>query len=156
LLLVDMGAEVNGYAADMTRCRAIDGVMSKRQFEVYDQVVALIQVASDFIRPGKSLQDLNQYMRAPLAECLAMLGLINGDEQRSFIKNKDFMPHGFSHFLGMDVHDYGDKYQPLEAGMVVTCEPGIYIVAEGLGIRLENDLLITETGNENLLANFEL
>lgn len=153
VVLVDFGCELNGYAADMTRCKAADGVMNKRQFQVYDQVLNLYQTARQKIKPGITLHEINEHIKPYLLEAILQLGL-ETEANEKFIKK--YMPHGVSHFLGGDVHDYGDRYTLLKPGMIVTCEPGLYIHNEAMGIRLENDLLITEHGNEDLMKGYDL
>ncbi len=155
LVLVDFGAELNGYSADMTRCTAANGVMTKRQFEVYDQVLSIFAEARKLIKPGISIQNLNDSLEEICWQSLAQLGLGKKENDKKSILKK-YIPHGISHFLGMDVHDYGDKHTILAPGMVITCEPGIYIYEEGLGIRLENDLLITQGGNEDLMDGIDM
>lgn len=155
LVLVDFGAELNGYAADMTRCKAADGVMTKRQFAVYDQVLSIFSEAKKIIKPGITIQEINDAMIEVSWQSLSQLTLGTTERDKKTIVRK-YMPHGISHFLGMDVHDYGDKYTVLAPGMVITCEPGIYIHDEGIGVRLENDLLITENGNEDLMDGIDM
>jgi Xaa-Pro aminopeptidase len=141
----------------MTRCKAVDGTMNTRQFLVYDQVLQLHQIARAKMKPGATIASINDELSTHIAEALLQLGLIKkSDLETNHDIIKKFMPHGVAHFLGMDVHDYGDRYVPLSPGMVITCEPGIYIPQEGIGIRLENDVLITEDGHEDLMENYEL
>jgi Xaa-Pro aminopeptidase len=155
LVLIDFGAELNGYAADMTRCKAADGVMNKRQFAIYDQVLNIFSEARKIIKPGITIQDINDKMNEIVWQSLTQLGLSTTEKDKKTIVRK-YMPHGISHFLGMDVHDYGDKYTVLAPDMIITCEPGIYIQEEGIGIRLENDLLITDEGNEDLMDGIDM
>ena len=155
LVLVDFGAELNGYAADMTRCKAADGIMSTRHFAVYDQVLSIFTEAKKIIKPGITIQDINDNLLEVIWQSILELGLgTNANDKKNSVRK--YMPHGVSHFLGMDVHDYGDKHTVLVPGMVITCEPGIYINEEGIGIRLENDLLITEGGNEDLMEGIDM
>lgn len=156
LILVDFGAELNGYCADMTRCKAVDGTMNTRQFAVYDQVVNLFQQARLLMKPGARIHEINEKIQLWASDAISQLGLVSTAEahDKKFIRK--YLPHGVSHFLGLDVHDYGDRYLTLAPGMVLTCEPGLYIREEGIGIRLENDILITETGNEDLMADYEI
>ena len=155
-ILVDFGAEIDGYAADMTRCKAIDGSMSIRQFAIYDQVLSLFNFARNIIKPGITIDAINQQLGVEVTQSLLQLEVITKKDAEDKNFYKKYLPHGVSHFLGMDVHDYGDRYTVLEPGMVITCEPGLYIKEEGIGIRLENDLLITKNGNEDLMSEFEL
>ncbi len=156
LILVDFGAELNGYSADMTRCQAVDGTMNARQFAVYDQVVNLFQQARLLLKPGARIQEINEKIQLWASDAISQLGLVSAGEARDKKFIRKYLPHGVSHFLGLDVHDYGDRFLALEPGMVLTCEPGLYIREEGIGIRLENDILITETGNEDLMADYEI
>lgn len=154
LILIDFGAEVDGYAADMTRCIAADGSMTKRQFEIYDQVLTLYTEARKIIKPGITLHELQDKMQDFIWQSILELQLTSNSSDKKNIKK--YLPHGISHFLGMEVHDYGDKHIPLAPNMIITCEPGLYVESEGIGIRLENDLLITKDGNEDLGAAYEL
>lgn len=156
LILIDFGAELNGYSADMTRCQAVDGIMNSRQFAVYDQVVNLFHQARLLMKPGITIHEINEKMNLWVADAIAQLGLVSVEQAKDQSIIKKYLPHGVSHFLGLDVHDYGDRYIALEPGMVLTCEPGLYIREEGLGIRLENDILITEVGYEDMMDKFEL
>ncbi len=157
MILVDFGAEVNGYAADMTRCKAVDGTMSIRQFAVYDQVLHLVQITKSFMRSGITIAEINAKLLPFASEALLQLGVVKRsdlDHNKEIVKK--YLPHGVSHFLGLDVHDYGDRYTLLEPGMIITCEPGLYIPEEGIGIRLENDILITQDGHTDLMESYEL
>lgn len=156
LLLVDFGAELNGYSADMTRCQAVDGTMNPRQFAIYDQVVNLFHQARLLMKPGITIHEINEKMNLWVADAIAQLGLVSLEQAKDKSIIKKYLPHGVSHFLGLDVHDYGDRYVALEPGMVLTCEPGLYIREEGIGIRLENDILIKKDHGEDLMAGFEI
>ncbi|MEP7322670.1 MAG: aminopeptidase P family protein [Saprospiraceae bacterium] len=156
ILLIDFGAELNGYAADMTRCMAVDGTMNSRQFKVYDTVLNLFIIARGLMKPGITLDEINGRMGPEVTQSLLELEVITIEESKDKNFYKKYLPHGISHFLGMDVHDYGDRYTPLAPGMIITCEPGIYIKEERIGIRLENDILITDIGNDDLMKEFEL
>jgi Xaa-Pro aminopeptidase len=112
------------------------------------------------LRPGTLFDDYNKEVGLAMEEELIKLGLLDAAEVRnqspeSPLYKKYFM-HGTSHYLGLDVHDVGYRYARMKAGMVFTCEPGIYIPEEGIGIRLENDILLTEDGNIDLMANIPL
>ena len=156
LILVDFGAELNGYAADMTRCKAIDGTMNKRQFEVYDQVLSVFLNVKQVVKAGLTIAELNDIAEEKMGESLLQLGLVPSSEIAEKQKIKKYFPHGVAHFLGMDVHDYGDRYTEPQPGIIITCEPGIYITEESIGIRLENDLLITTEGCIDLMEEYEL
>ncbi len=156
LLLLDFGAEYGGYAADLTRTIPVSGQFTERQAAVYDAVLRVQKFAISRLVPGTIIPEYQKEVGQKIEEELIALGLLNAEEvaQQDPEKPlyKKYFMHGTSHFLGLDVHDVGDFLRPLEAGMVVTCEPGIYIREEGIGIRIENDILITATGNEDLMA----
>lgn len=154
LVLIDFGAEYANYAADVTRTVPVSGKFSKRQKEVYNAVLKIQKAAIQMLKPGNSLEVLQEKVAKLVEAELIHLGVL----KRSDIKNqpkdsplyKKFFPHGTSHHLGLDVHDYGDKYRKFEPGMVFTCEPGIYIRDESIGVRIENDILITRKGPVDL------
>ena len=143
LLLLDVGAEVAGYAADISRTYSLNGQPTKRQKQVYEAVLEVQQYAYTLLKPGAVVRDNEQKIEQFIGEKLRSLGLIKNVEHEEV---RRFFPHATSHHLGIDVHDIGDYDRPLEPGMVLTVEPGIYIQEEGLGVRLEDDILITETG----------
>lgn len=144
VVVMDIGAEFGYYSADVTRTIPISGRFSPRQRALYDLVLGSQQAAIDSVRPGITIMQLQQiasnYMRDHSGDLCAP-----GPCTRYFI-------HGLSHWLGMDVHDGGDYSAKLAPGMVLTVEPGIYIPAEKIGIRIEDDILVTATGHENLSA----
>lgn len=146
LLLVDVGAEHSNYAADITRTYAV-GEPTRRQRQVYDAVLAVWQFAIDQLKPGVLLRDYEESVQQLMGEKLRELGLIKLIDQDTV---RRYYPHATSHFLGLDVHDVADYERLLEPGMVLTVEPGIYIHEEGLGIRIEDDVLITAQGNKIL------
>ncbi len=157
LLLMDFGAEYNNYAADLTRTIPVNGKFSQRQLDVYQAVLDVQrQMISEYIKPGVTINELNDKSRELIAEKLVDLDLIKPEEKQDESKVKEYYPHGLSHFMGLDVHDVGTKDTELEPGMVITVEPGIYIDQEGLGIRLENDVLITAEGCEDLMKDIPL
>lgn len=143
LLLLDVGAKVSGYAADISRTWALSKP-NDRQRSVYEAAVRLQEAAFDMLGPGVLLKDYQQKMEELAARELKKLGVRPGR-----------YPHGFSHFLGLDVHDAGDYQSPLKAGSVITVEPGIYLPDEGIGVRIEDDVLITDTGIRNLSAGID-
>lgn len=147
LLVVDVGAEVENYSADITRTYMPKGVASKRQKDVYAAVVAVQDFALGLVKPGTYIKANEQLIENFMGEKLRELGLIKTISSQAV---RQFFPHSTSHFLGLDVHDVGDYSQPLAPGMVITVEPGIYIAAEGLGIRIEDDVLVTRQGNKVL------
>jgi Xaa-Pro aminopeptidase len=137
---------VENYAADITRTYAL-GVPSKRQQQVSEAVQDVQKFALKLLKPGTSLRDYEQKVEELMGEKLLELGLIKTAEQRNI---RRYYPHSTSHFLGLDVHDVGNYEQPLAAGMVLTVEPGIYIPEEKIGVRIEDDVLITKNGVEVL------
>ncbi len=148
LLLLDFGAEYANYASDLTRTIPVNGRFSKRQRSIYDAVLRVQRAAIERLQPGTLLEEYHQEVGDLMEGELLNLGLID----KTDIKNQDpdrpaykkYFMHGTSHHLGLDVHDNGSRYAPIQAGMVFTCEPAIYIPEENLGIRLENDILVTD------------
>ena len=145
LLLLDVGALYNNYSADISRTFPIAKSFTKRQKEVYEEVLQVQKTIINTVEPGITLKDLNQKTVELLTEALFRLKLI---KDKSEVRN--YYMHGVSHFLGMDTHDvfWGDTI--LEPGNVITVEPGLYIEKEEIGIRIEDDILVTESGGENL------
>ncbi len=144
MVVMDIGAEFGYYSADVTRTIPISGRFTPRQRDIYNLVLGAQQAAIDSVRPGMTISQLQQiasdYMREHSGDLCAP-----GPCNRYFI-------HGLSHWLGMDVHDVGNYAAKLAPGMVLTVEPGIYIPGEALGVRIEDDILVTATGSENLSA----
>lgn len=155
VILIDTGAEYANYKADITRVFPVNGKFSHRQREVYEAVLWVLKESEKLIMVGNTLEKLKVQCNAIMLEALQKLGLIIAEVEKEKQISKYF-PHGVSHFLGLDVHDVGTKQEIFREGMVLTCEPGIYIEEEGLGIRLENDILITENGNENLSVSIPI
>lgn len=166
LVLIDAGAELDGYAGDITRTFPVNGKFSKEQREIYDIVLQSINTALELYRPGTSIHEVTRQIVRIKTEGLVKLGILQGDVEQ-LIENKAYHPffmHGLSHWLGLDVHDVGfygvERDRILEPGMVLTIEPGLYIAPDadvppqyrGIGVRIEDDILITEDGNENLTA----
>lgn len=146
--LIDLGACAGPYyCADITRTVAVKP--SKRAQTVYAAVLAIQQFAIDYLKPGVLIKDYEMAVNQFMGEKLRELGLIRIIDQESA---RQFYPHGTSHFLGLDVHDVGDYTKPLKPGIVLTVEPGIYIKDESIGIRIEDDILITAKGNRVLSA----
>jgi Xaa-Pro aminopeptidase len=130
LVVVDIGAEYSGYAGDVTRTYPVSGKFTPRQREIYQIVLDAQKEALAKVKPGSTIQEIH---RAAFA----------------YIQSKgyaDEFPHGTSHYIGLYVHDVGNLRQPLEPGMTLTVEPGIYIDREELGVRIEDDVVVTETG----------
>lgn len=146
LVIIDTGAEVEHYAADITRTVSLD-TPSRRQQAVHAAVVDVQDFALSLLGPGTVLKEYEEQVQHYMGEKLRELGLIKTINHTSVRK---FYPHGTSHFIGLNVHDAGDYERPLEPGSVVSCEPGIYIQKEGIGIRIEDDVLITRSGHKVL------
>jgi Xaa-Pro aminopeptidase len=144
LVVVDIGSEWGYYAADVTRTYPVSGKFTPRQRAIYDLVLATQQVGIDSVRVGMTIGRLNQIAREYMKAHSGTL-CDGGDCTKYFV-------HGLSHWLGMDVHDVGDYNAPFAPGMILTVEPGIYLAAEALGVRIEDDVLVTATGHEVLSA----
>ena len=142
LIVLDVGASVSGYAADLTRVLA-SSKPTQRQKDIFAAVKETQSFAMDLLKPGTQLRAYEAKVAKFLGTKLKQLGLISNLKEASI---RDYYPHATSHFLGLNVHDVGDYQQPLRPGMVMTVEPGIYIPQEGIGVRLEDDVLITDTG----------
>jgi Xaa-Pro aminopeptidase len=157
LVLIDFGAEYANYAADVTRTVPVSGRFSKRQKEVYNAVLNVHKAAIGMLIPGKTLDEYTREVSKVMETELIGLGLLDAGEVKKQSEDKPlykkYFPHGTSHHLGLDVHDFGDKYRRFEPGMMLTCEPGIYIRDEAIGIRIENDILITENEPVDLTAD---
>jgi Xaa-Pro aminopeptidase len=154
LVLIDFGAEYANYAADLTRTVPVSGRFSKRQKDVYNAVLKVQKAAIKLLKPGKTIDDFSREVGKVMEAELIRLKLLKAAEVRKQSADqplyKKYFPHGTSHHLGLDVHDYGNRYRKFEPGMVFTCEPGIYISDEGIGVRIENDILITKEGPVDL------
>lgn len=157
VLLMDFGADYANYAADLTRTIPVNGSFTERQADVYNAVLRIKNEATQMLRPGITLNDYNEEVAKIVESELISLGLLDKKEVANQDKKKPlykkYFMHGTSHFLGLDVHDVGHRYRPIEAGMVFTCEPGIYIKEENLGIRIENDILVTDDKPIDLMEN---
>ena len=160
VILMDVGAEYANYASDMTRCIPVSGRFTKRQKDVYNAVLSVMKQATSMLKTGVLLGEYHKEVGLIMQSELLDLGLIDQhDIDKQNPKNpayRKYFMHGTSHFLGLDVHDVGHFDQPIKEGMVFTCEPGIYILEENLGIRLENDLVITKDKPFDLMANIPL
>lgn len=160
VVLMDFGAEYANYASDMTRCIPVSGKFTPRQKEVYNAVLRVMKAATKLLVPGKFLNEYHIEVGKLMEKELLLLGLISdkdiANQSADNLAYKKYFMHGTSHYLGLDVHDVGSWTEPIEAGMVFTCEPGIYIPEENLGIRLENDILITDFGPKDLMGNIPL
>ena len=161
VILLDVGAEYANYASDLTRCIPVNGRFTARQKAVYNAVLHVKNEAQKLLVPGTMMNDYHKEVGAIMEAELIKLKLIDQTD----IKNqnpdwpayKKYFMHGTSHFIGLDTHDVGLWNEPIKAGMVFTCEPGIYIPAEGLGIRLEDDIVIQEKGEPfNLMRDIPI
>lgn len=170
LLLVDAGCEYKGYASDITRTFPVNGKYTEAQREIYDVVLETQKSCVDMVRPGVRLEDLKTHSIEMLTEGMVRLGLLKGDPKKLIEEKKylQFYMHNLGHFLGIDVHDAGRYYfkgesRPAEPGMVMTIEPGLYVSPDtsripdgynkdipakylGIGVRIEDDVLVTEDG----------
>jgi Xaa-Pro aminopeptidase len=161
VILLDVGAEYANYSSDLTRCIPVNGRFTARQKAVYNSVLNVKKQAEQLLVPGTIMAEYHKEVGKFMEAELLQLGLIDQTD----IKNqnpewpayKKYFMHGTSHFLGLDTHDVGIWSEPIQAGMVFTCEPGIYIPEEGLGIRLEDDLVVNSTGSPfNLMKDIPL
>ncbi|WP_215845680.1 Xaa-Pro aminopeptidase [Candidatus Pantoea bituminis] len=165
LVLIDAGCEFHGYAGDITRTFPVNGKFNQPQREIYDIVLASLYTALSLFRPGISIREVNDEVVRIMITGLVELGVLQGEVDALIAEDahRQFYMHGLSHWMGLDVHDVGHYGTPsrdriLEPGMVLTIEPGLYIAPDadvpaeyrGIGIRIEDDIVITETGNENL------
>jgi Xaa-Pro aminopeptidase len=160
VLLMDVAAEYANYASDLTRTIPVSGRFSDRQRAVYNAVLRVMREAKQMLVVGNNWIDYHKEVGKIMESELIGLGLLDKHEVAKQAPEqplyKKYFMHGTSHHLGLDVHDYGNIYRTFEAGMVFTCEPGIYIPEEGFGIRLENDIVITPTGNIDLMESIPI
>ena len=148
LVLLDVGAAYNNYSADISRTFPVSGKFTDRQKEVYTEVLSIQKQIIEMIKPGVTFLELNTETNKLISASLKKLGLINEDNEF-----KKYYMHSFGHHLGLETHDVSDRDMPLTAGCVITVEPGIYIKEENIGIRIEDDILVTEDGYKNLSAS---
>ena len=168
LVLIDAGAEFKGYAGDITRTFPVNGTFSEHQAKLYQLVLDIQVAAINQVKPGIALADINKLVVEKLVDGLLVFGILKGDREKLIEDEsyKAFYMHGIGHYLGLDVHDvgsYGTLEQPrlLEAGMAITIEPGLYVGLDadvddcwkGIGVRIEDDLLVTEFGAQVLSAD---
>jgi len=148
LLLMDFGAEYANYAADITRTVPVNGTFTPRQKQVYQAVLAIYKETIRLFKPGMTIHKINDYVFKRMDEELIKLGLYTEIDVKNQPKEKPlfkkYFMHNTSHFIGLDVHDVGQREVVFQAGMVLSCEPGIYIAEEGIGIRLETDVVVGE------------
>lgn len=158
LTLLDFGCEINGYASDLSRTIPNNGRFSARQLKVYNKVLNVLNKVSSQMKPGTTIKELNSLANTLMEESLVDLKLLSINDlknKKEISPCKKYFPHGISHFIGLDVHDCGDTDTILQSGMVLSCEPGIYIPEENMGIRLENDILVAEKPI-NLMENIAI
>jgi Xaa-Pro aminopeptidase len=157
VILFDFAAEYANYNGDMSRSVPVNGNFTKWQKDVYNAVLRVMRAATKLIVAGAIWNDYHDEVGKIMTSELMGLGLLSKhDVEKQDPKMplyKKYFMHGTSHHLGLDVHDFASRYKPFEAGNILTCEPGIYIPEEGLGIRIENDILITSDGNIDLMAD---
>jgi Xaa-Pro aminopeptidase len=160
IILLDVAAEYGNYASDLTRSLPVNGKFTKRQKEVYNAVLRVMKAATKMLTVGNTIPEYHKAVGQLMEKELVDLGLLSLNDintvGNSLPAYKKYFMHGTSHFLGLDVHDVGDYNRKLEEGMVFTCEPGIYIPQENLGIRLENNILVTANGPIDLMANIPI
>jgi Xaa-Pro aminopeptidase len=161
VILLDVGAEYANYSSDLTRCLPVNGKFTDRQRQVYNAVLHVKTEAEKLLVPGTMMVEYHKEVGKLMEAQLLGLGLIDltdiKNQNPDWPAYKKYFMHGTSHFLGLDTHDVGLWNEPIKAGMVFTCEPGIYIPEEGLGIRLEDDLVVMENGAPfNLMKNIPL
>jgi len=159
IVLMDFGAEYSNYCSDLTRCFPVSGRFSDRQRHVYNSVLSVMNSAKKMLSPGINLKEyeinVGKLMEKELVD-LQLISLKDIKNQKDLPAYKKYYMHGTSHHIGLDVHDVSGSNQPLQPGMVLTCEPGIYIPEEGLGIRLENDIVIGHSKNIDLMSKIPI
>lgn len=160
LILMDFGSDYANYISDLTRCIPVNGKFSPRQKDVYNAVLRVMRQATAMLTVGNTFAAYNKAVGAIMEQELISLGLLRAEDvakqDPAAPLYKRYFMHGTSHFLGIDVHDVGDYNTPFRAGNCFSCEPGIYIPEEGLGIRIENNILITDNGPVDLMANIPI
>ena len=167
LLLVDAGCEYEMYASDITRTFPVSGKFSDEQLKIYEIVLEAMNAAIDQVKPGNDIMQPQEISERVITEGLIRIGLLEGDPEELYKSGafKEFYMHKIGHWLGLDVHDAGDymegdEYMKFKPGMITTIEPGIYISSsmdvddkwKGIGVRIEDDILVTKDGNENLTS----
>jgi Xaa-Pro aminopeptidase len=160
LMLMDFGAEYGGYNADLTRTLPVNGKFNKRQKEVYNVCLHLHNYAKSLLKPGVILNEYHVLVGKEADIQFQKIGLLSKSDVKNATPENPaywkYLFHGISHHLGIDVHDLGTRTGPLQPGMVLTVEPGIYIPEEKMGIRIENNILITKTGNRDLMKDIPI
>jgi Xaa-Pro aminopeptidase len=145
LVLFDLGVDYDYYCSDVTRTIPSSGKFTKRQKEVYEVVLEANKKSIEWLRPGVTIKEFNDYGKKILIEGAKKLGLIKEDSEIS-----KYYYHSLGHYLGLDVHDVGNYAKPIPEGALITIEPGLYIAEEGIGIRIEDDVVVTKDGAINL------
>lgn len=160
ILLLDIAAEYGNYNSDLSRTIPVNGRYTARQKAVYNAVLRVHRELIQMMRPGITLRQINSESGILMEKELVNLGLITMEDIRTqnpaWPAYKKYFMHGASHFLGLDVHDVGYFDEPLRAGAVLTCEPGIYIREESLGIRIENNIVVTNDAPIDLMKNIPI
>ena len=160
VILFDFGAEYANYNADLSRSIPVNGRFTQRQRDVYNAVLRVMNESKKMLLAGTIWNEYHEEVGKIMTNELIGLGLLSKHDVEkqnpAMPAYKKYFMHGTSHHLGIDVHDFASRYQPFAVGNILTCEPGIYIPAEGLGIRLENDILITQGGNIDLMADIPI
>lgn len=160
LILMDFGAEYGGYNADLTRTVPVNGKFTRRQRQVYNACLHLHDYAKSLLKPGITILNYTDKVGEEASKVFLKIGLL----RKSDLKNEDgdnrayrkYLYHGISHHLGLDVHDLGTRTEPIKAGMLFTVEPGIYIEEEQMGVRIENNVWITKSGNKDLMSKIPI
>ena len=157
ILLMDFGCSYSNYASDLSRTIPIGGKFSDRQKQIYNATLDVLKAAKDMANTDLSLLEWNNEGKKLMEQKLIEIGLLNKEEVKNQDPNnplyKKYFPHGIGHFLGLDVHDVGNHYIKMPENAVITNEPGIYIWDENLGIRIENDLVVTSKGVKDLMES---
>ncbi len=157
MILMDFGALYGGYAADLTRTVPVNGKFTPRQKEVYNACLHLHNYCKSLLKPGITILEYHEKVGDEATDQFIKIGLLKKEDVQNEDKDNraysKYLYHGISHHLGVDVHDLGTKTEPLQPGMLLTVEPGIYIEEEQLGVRIENNVWITESGNIDLMKN---
>ena len=158
--LFDIGCEYKNYSSDLSRTIPVNGKFTERQKQCYNAVLRVMKEITKLYRPGSCINEINETTHRLMEQEMIQLGLFTEEDVKRQDPNKPlerkYLMHGMSHHIGLDVHDSIDKFKSFEPGMILTCEPGIYIREEGIGIRIENDLLITEGEPINLFEGLPI
>src|SRR5262249_9755605 len=157
LVLMDVAASYANYNSDLTRTIPVNGRFTRRQKQVYNSVLRVLRAASQAASPGKLIKNWQKEAEGFMERELLGLGLLKASDIKKQTPAapalKKYFMHGVGHPLGLDVHDVGILTEPIQAGWVLTVEPGIYLPDEGFAVRLENDIVVQEGGNRNLMED---